>query len=132
MCQSRDPRPAPRPGAKRGLSRLQSAADIELSRQTMGDWMAHVAGMLNPLVEFMAKLVRDSKTLHTDATKMPYLDPQVKGKSLSGQMWTFVGDRDHAFDVFAFGLDHSAACIDVFLQDHHYRGYLNADAHNIY
>ena len=47
--------------------------------------------------------MRESKALHTDATKMPYLDPEVKGKSLSGQMWAFVGDRDHAFDVFAFG-----------------------------
>jgi transposase len=114
------------------LERILARHGVELSRQTMGDWMAHVAGMLNPLVDLMAKLVRDSKALHTDATKMPYLDPEVKGKSLSGQMWTFVGDRDHAFDVFAFGLDHSASCIDAFLQDHHYRGYLNADAHNIY
>ena len=61
---------------------------------------------------------------------MPYLDPQVKGRSLSGQMWTYVGDRDHPFDVFAFCPDHSAAGIDTFLGS--YRGYLNADAHNIY
>ena len=114
------------------LERILSRHGVELSRQTMCDWMAHVAGMLNPLVDLMAKLVRESKALHTDATKMPYLDPEVKGKSLSGQMWAFVGDRDHPFDVFAFGLDHSAACIDAFLQNHHYRGYLNADAHNIY
>src|SRR6516162_9626997 len=63
---------------------------------------------------------------------MPYLDPEVKGRSLSGQMWAFVGDRAHAFDVFHFWRDHSAAGIDAFLKDHHYRGYLNADAHNIY
>jgi hypothetical protein len=114
------------------LERILSRHGIELSRQTMCDWMAHVADLLNPLVELMAKQVRASKALHTDATKMPYLDPEVKGKSLSGQMWTFVGDRDHPFDVFAFGLDHSAACIDAFLKDHGYRGYLNADAHNVY
>ena len=114
------------------LERILSRHGVELSRKTMCDWMAHVAGMVSPLVDLMAKLVRESKALHTDATKMPYLDPDVKGKSLSGQMWTFVGDRDHPFDVFAFGLDHSAACIDAFLKDRHYRGYLNADAHNIY
>jgi transposase len=114
------------------LERILARHGVELSRKTMCDWMAHVAGMFNPLVELMAKIVRASKALHTDATKMPYLDPEVKGKSLSGQMWTFVGDRDHPFDVFAFGLDHSAACIDAFLKDHFYRGYLNADAHNIY
>ena len=113
------------------LERILSRHGVELSCKTMGDWMAHVARMLNPLVDLMASLVR-AKALHTDATKMPYLDPDVKGKSLSGQMWTFVGDRDHPFDVFAVGLDHRAACIDAFLQDHPYRGYLNADAHNIY
>jgi hypothetical protein len=80
----------------------------------------------------MADLVRQSKALHTDATKMPYLDPQVKGKSLSGQMWTIVGDRDHAFNVFAFWGDHSAGGIDAFLKEPDYRGYLNADALNIY
>jgi transposase len=114
------------------LERILARHGVELSRKTMCDWMAHVANLLNPLVDLMAQLVRQSKALHTDATKMPYLDPEVKGKSLSGQMWTFVGDRDHPFDVFAFGVDHSASCIDAFLQDHDYRGYLNADAHNIY
>jgi transposase len=114
------------------LERILSRYGIELSRQTMCDWMAHVATMLNPVVEFMATLVRESKALHTDATKMPYLDPEVKGRSLSGQMWAYVGDRNHPFDVFDFCGDHSAKGIDAFLKDHSYRGYLNADALNIY
>ena len=114
------------------LERILARHGVELSRKTMGDWMAHIAAMLNPLVDLMAKLVRESKALHTDATKMPYLDPEVKGKSRSGQMWAFVGDRDHPFDVFRFGADHSATCIDAFLQDHPYHGYLSADALNIY
>ena len=112
------------------LERILSRHGVELSRKTMCDWMAHVASMLRPVVDLLASLVRASKALHTDATRMPYLDPEVKGKSLSGQMWTYVGDRDHPFDVFAFCPDHSAAGIDAFLGS--YRGYLNADAHNIY
>jgi transposase len=112
------------------LERIVSRHGVELSRQTMCDWMAHVAAMLRPVVDLLASLVRDSKALHTDATRMPYLDPEVKGRSLSGQMWTYVGDREHPFDVFAFCPDHSAAGIDEFLGS--YRGYLNADAHNIY
>lgn len=113
------------------LERILSRHGIELSRQTMCDWMAHVAKMLSPLTQLMADLVRDSKALHTDATKMPYLDPEVKGRSLSGQMWAFVGDRDHAFDVFHFWRDHSAAGVDAFLKNR-YRGYLSADALNVY
>jgi transposase len=112
------------------LERILGRHGIELSRQTMCDWMTHVAAVLCPVVDLMAAQARQSKALHTDATRMPYLDPGVKGQSLSGQMWTYVGDRDHPFDVFAFCADHSAAGIDAFLGG--YRGYLNADAHNIY
>ena len=43
------------------LERILARHDIELSRQTMCDWMAHVASMLHPLVDFMATLVRQSK-----------------------------------------------------------------------
>jgi transposase len=114
------------------LERILGRHGITLARSTMCDWMAHVAGMLQPLVALMASLVRDSKAIHTDATKMPFLDPTVPGKMLSGQMWALVGDRDHPCDVFVFCRDHTAAAIDAFLQANRYRGYLNADAHNLY
>jgi len=58
--------------------------------------------------------------------------PNVRGKTLSGQKWVYVGDRDHPFDIFDFWRDHSASGIDDFLQAHGYRGHLNADAHNLY
>jgi transposase len=114
------------------LERILGRHGVQLARSTMCDWMAHIAGMLDPVVSLMAKIVRESKALHTDATKMPYLDPAFPGQTRSGQMWDYVGDRDHPFDIFAFCRDHSAAGIDAFLKDHHYRGYLNADALNIY
>jgi transposase len=95
--------------------------------------MAHVAAMLQPVTGLMATIVLGSKAIHTDATKMPYLDPNVPGKTLSGQMWDFVGDRDHPFDIFEFWPDHKAGGIDAFLHGaNRYHGYLNADAHNIY
>jgi transposase len=114
------------------LERILARHGADLSRKTMCDWMAHIAKMLCPIVDLMSSLVRQSKAIHTDATKMPYLDPEVKGKSLSGQMWDFVGDRDNPFDVFRFCPDHSATCIDAFLKANHYHGYLSADALNIY
>jgi transposase len=114
------------------LERILGRHGIELSRSTMCGWMASVAEMLDPVVKLMADLVRQSKMIHTDATQMPYLDPEVKGRSLSGQMWTYYGDRDHPFNVFDFCDDHSARGIDAFLRDKRYRGYLSADAHNIY
>jgi transposase len=114
------------------LERILGRHGITLSRSTMCDWMAHIGDLLDPLVSLMASLVRQSRALHTDATKMPYLDPKLPGKTLSGQMWDYVGDRDHPFDVFDFCRDHSALGIDAFLKANQYRGYLNADALNIY
>jgi transposase len=114
------------------LERILARHGIKLSRSTMCQWMAQVAELFCPLVDLMATLVRQSKAVHTDATKMPFLDPDVPARTLSGQMWVYFGDRDHAFNVFDFCSDHSAAGIDAFLKDHHYRGYVNADAQNVY
>jgi len=115
------------------LERILGRHGIELSRSTMCAWMAHVAALFRPVVDLMADEVRLSRMLHTDATKMPYLDPDnAPGRSLSGQMWIYYGDRDHPFNVFDFCGDHSATGIDAFLRDKSYRGYLNADAHNLY
>lgn len=114
------------------LQRILGRHGVDLARSTMCGWMAHVADMLRPVVARMADEVRRSKMLHTDATKMPYLDEAAPGQTVSGQMWAYVGDREHPFDVFDFGRDHSAAGIDRFLRDTRYRGYLNADALNVY
>src|SRR5262245_5542859 len=115
------------------LERILGRHGVDIARSTTCGWMAHVAEMFRPVVNLMADLVRQSRAVHTDATKMPYLDPEsAPGRTLSGQMWAYVGDREHAFNVFDFCRDHSAAGIDAFLKDKDYRGYLNADAHNLY
>jgi len=114
------------------LERILGRHGIALARSTMCDWMAHVAELLRPVVARMADLVRHSKMVHADATKLPYLDEAVPGKTVSGQMWVYVGDRDHPFNVFDFCRDHTARGIDAFLKEKEYRGYLNADALNVY
>jgi transposase len=114
------------------LERILGRHGIQLSRSTMCDWMADTAEMLQPIIQLMAAEVRLSQLLHTDATKMPFLDPKYPGKTLSGQMWVYVGDRDHPFNLFDFCRDHSALGIDTFLKKPGYRGYLNADAINLY
>lgn len=114
------------------LERILGRHGIDLARSTMCAWMAQVADRLRPVVTLLADLVRQSKLLHTDATKLPYLDEAAPGRTVSGQRWVYVGDRDHPFQVFDFCRDHSAAGIDRFLRDRDYRGYLNADALNVY
>ena len=62
----------------------------------------------------------------------PYLDASAAKRTLSGQMWVYVGDREHPCNVFDFCRDHSAQGIDAFLQAKDYHGYVNADALNVY
>jgi transposase len=114
------------------LERILARHGVNIARSTMCNWMAVVAKMFRPVVDLMASAVRESKAIHTDATRMPFLDGDAPGKTLSGQMWVYFGDRDHAFNVFDFCRDHSAKGIDAFLQDHKYHGYVNADAQNVY
>jgi transposase len=114
------------------LERILGRHDVTLARSTLSDWMAEVAVVLHPVVDLMATQVRQSRVLHTDATALPWLDPATPGQTRSGQMWVYVGDRDHPFNLFDFGADHSAAGIDAFLKDTGYRGYLTADAHAVY
>ena len=112
------------------LERIFGRHGLELARSTTCAWMRDIAALLRPAVDAMLSLVLQSKALHTDATNMPYQDLQRPGKIQSGQMWTHVGDRDHAFNIFDFSPDHSGARIRDVLAN--YNGYLNADAHNIY
>src|SRR5437667_7758623 len=44
---------------------------VDLARSTLCGWMGQVAKRLRPVVDLMADLVRQSKMLHPDATKMP-------------------------------------------------------------
>ncbi len=68
------------------LERILGRHGIDLSRSTMCGWMAEVAERFRPLYALMADLVRQSKMLHTDATKLPYLDAAAPGRTVSGQM----------------------------------------------
>lgn len=114
------------------LERILLRSGVELARSTMCSWMAEVAKRVRPVVDVMADLIRESRMIHTDATKMPYLNGEVRRKTVSGQMWIYWGDRDHPFAVFDFCKDHTAAGIDAFLKEKNYKGFLSADAHNLY
>ena len=112
------------------LERIFSRQGVDLARSTMCGWMRDVADLLRPIVDTMLSLVLTSRVVHTDATKMPFQDVTVPGKIASGQMWLYLGDRDHPCNVFDFCNDHSGKRIRSVLDD--YRGFLSADAHNVY
>lgn len=112
------------------LERIFARQGVELSRSTMCGWMREIADLVRPVVDAMWDEILGSRVLHTDATKMPYLDADAPGKTRSGQMWVYVGDREHPFHVFDFCDDHSGKRIRKLLAD--YQGCLSADALNVY
>lgn len=74
---------------------------VELSRQTMSDWMRECAGLVAPVFERMKELALSSKAVQTDDTPVPVLDPKLP-HTRTGRIWTYVGDQDHRYTVYDY------------------------------
>jgi transposase len=102
---------------------------VELSRQTMCDWMRQCAELVSPLVGLMKERVLSSKVVQTDDTPVPVLDPELP-RTRTGRIWTYVGDTFHPYTVYDYTPDRCRDGPDEFLKDFH--GYLQADAYSGY
>jgi len=98
---------------------------VELSRQTMCDWMRACADLVSPLYELMKQQVLGSKALQTDDTPVPVLDPELP-RTRTGRIWTYVGDDQHPYTVYDYTPTRSRDGPEEF------RGYLQADAYSGY
>ncbi len=102
---------------------------VELSRQTMGDWMRQCAELVSPLAGLMKERVLSSKVLQTDDTPVPVLDPELP-RTRTGRIWTYVGDALHPYTVYDYTPNRCREGPDEFLKEFH--GYLQADAYSGY
>ncbi len=102
---------------------------VELSRQTMCDWMRACAGLVSPLYELMKERVLASKAVQTDDTPVPVLDPELP-RTRTGRIWTYVGDEEHPYTVYDYTPNRSRDGPEAFLEE--FRGYLQADAYSGY
>ncbi|MGC4052536.1 MAG: IS66 family transposase [Paludibaculum sp.] len=100
---------------------------FEISRATQSVWCGDVADLTEPLYQLMAQRVRSSHVVATDDTIMPMLS---KGKTANARMWIYVGDENHAYNVFDFTLNRGRDGPKHFLKD--YREVLLADAYGGY
>jgi transposase len=99
---------------------------VELSRQTMCDWMRRSAELLAPLFGEMKKEVLASKNVQTDDTPVGVLAPDLP-RTKTGRIWTYVGDAQHPYTVYDYTPSRSRDGPDEFLGD--FRGFLQADAY---
>ncbi len=102
---------------------------VDLSRQTMCDWMRQCAELVSPLVDLMKERVLSSKVVQTDDTPVPVLDPELP-RTRTGRIWTYVGDAQHPYTVYDYTPNRCRDGPDEFLKDFH--GYLQADAYSGY
>jgi transposase len=102
---------------------------IDISRKTMGGWMARCAELLAPLYQVMKKEVLRSKVIGTDDTSVKVLDRKLPFARI-GRIWPYVGDARHPFIVYDYTPTRSRAGPAKFLQS--YKGYLQADAYSVY
>lgn len=102
---------------------------VELSRSTLGGWIATAASILTPIVTEMKADLLASRKIHTDDTPVPVLDPEL-GKTKTGRLWVYVGDEEHEHIVFDYSPDRKGEHPKDFLGE--YEGYLQADAYGGY
>lgn len=100
---------------------------ISLSRKTMCDWMAACAQALTPIYTVMLSRVLLSRVIHCDETRVPVQDV---GQVRSGRLWVYLGDRNHPFTVYDYRTTKARAGPAEILKN--YRGYLHADAANVF
>jgi transposase len=102
---------------------------VELSRSTLGGWVAASASMLSPIVAAMKTDLLASRKIHSDDTSVPVLDPE-QGKTKTGRLWVYVGDDQHAHVVFDYSPDRKGKHPQEFLRG--FEGFLQADAYSAY
>lgn len=102
---------------------------LEISRQTMCDWMAAAAELLNPIYRRMIDVIKQSAVVHTDDTPLPVQDPKLD-QTRTGRIWVYLGDSVRRLTVFEYTPTRKRDGPAEFLKG--YEGYLSADAYGGY
>jgi transposase len=101
---------------------------VDLSRQTLCGWVAVAADWLSPIYREMKAGLVAGDYLQADETPIRYLDPDVKGKSQSGWLWTYSQPQGDV--VFEWQVSRSREGPREFLKSFH--GKLQTDGYGVY
>jgi len=101
---------------------------VNLSRQTLCGWVEAAADWLAPIYREMKAGLLAGDYLQVDKTPIRYLDPDVKGKSQQGWLWTYSQPQGDV--VFDWNVSRSREGPRAFLKD--FRGQLQTDGYGVY
>lgn len=99
---------------------------IELSPNTLGDWVLACGELLQPVHARLCEWVRQSDILHTDDTILPLAE---KGGAKQARAWVY-HDPNSKLTAYEFTENRAGIHAQTWLQDWH--GYLVADAYGAY
>ena len=102
---------------------------VDISRKTMGGWLAQCAELLKPLYGSLKETLFQSKGIGTDDTSVKVLDVKLPF-ARSGRIWPYYGDVSHPVILYDYTATREHAGPEKFLRG--YRGYLQADAYGGY
>ena len=101
---------------------------VELSRKTMGGWVEQVSELLKPVYREIRLELQAASYLQADETPIRYLDPDAKGKSQQGYLWTYSQPSGDVF--FEWRTSRSREGPEQFLKN--FRGKLQTDGYGAY
>jgi len=101
---------------------------VDLSRQTLCGWVETAADWLGPIYREMKAGLVARDYLQADETPIRYLDPDVKGKSQKGWLWTYSAPQGDV--VFEWQVSRSREGPREFLKT--FRGKLQTDGYGVY
>ena len=100
---------------------------IDISRKTMGGWMAQSADLMGPLYTAAKRVLFESKVIGTDDTGVQVLDEK---RTRIGRIWPYRGDAAHPVILYDYTRTRERAGPEAFLKG--YTGHLQADAYGGY
>src|SRR5450755_4403739 len=101
---------------------------VDLSRKTMGCWVEQASELVKPVYRAIREDLLQGDYLQADETPIRYLDPDVKGKSRQGYLWTYSRPRGDV--LFEWRVSRSREGPEEFLKT--FRGKLQTDGYAAY
>jgi transposase len=100
---------------------------VDISRQTMTDWMFRLAQMLAMIYEAMREEIRSQNYLQIDETPVRYQDPG-SGKCGQGYLWPYHAPGKAVF--FEWHTGRGSECLDQTLKG--FKGIVQSDGYSAY
>jgi transposase len=108
---------------------------VEISRNTMANWMGHVGYHLAPLADRILAMIKQGERVYADETTLPTLSPG-SGKTKTAWLWTYARD-DRTFGgtappmvAYRFEDSRGGDCVERHLAG--YSGLLQVDGWGAY